>query len=76
MPFTSLGLSPALAQAASDQGYPAPTAVQFAAVPAILQGHDVLATAQTGSAKPRLTACRCCSNGWRAARPRRARRKR
>ncbi|MGR2663207.1 DEAD/DEAH box helicase [Chromobacterium haemolyticum] len=56
MPFTSLGLSPALAQAASDQGYPAPTAVQLAAVPAILQGHDVLATAQTGSGK---TAAYC-----------------
>ncbi|WP_176219484.1 DEAD/DEAH box helicase [Chromobacterium haemolyticum] len=56
MSFTSLGLSPALAQAASDQGYPAPTAVQLAAVPAILQGHDVLATAQTGSGK---TAAYC-----------------
>ncbi|MBK0416286.1 DEAD/DEAH box helicase [Chromobacterium haemolyticum] len=56
MPFTSLGLSPALAQAASDQGYPAPTAVQLAAVPTILQGHDVLATAQTGSGK---TAAYC-----------------
>ncbi|PTU72459.1 RNA helicase [Chromobacterium haemolyticum] len=51
-----MGLSPALAQAASDQGYPAPTAVQLAAVPAILQGHDVLATAQTGSGK---TAAYC-----------------
>lgn len=56
MSFTSLGLSPALAQAASDQGYPAPTAVQLAAVPAVLQGHDVLATAQTGSGK---TAAYC-----------------
>ncbi|MCS3804531.1 superfamily II DNA/RNA helicase [Chromobacterium alkanivorans] len=56
MPFTSLGLSPALAQAASDQGYLAPTAVQSAAVPAVLQGHDVLATAQTGSGK---TAAYC-----------------
>ncbi|QOZ85780.1 ATP-dependent helicase [Chromobacterium sp. Rain0013] len=51
-----MGLSPALAQAASDQDYPAPTAVQLAAVPAILQGHDVLATAQTGSGK---TAAYC-----------------
>ena len=56
MSFTSLGLSPALAQAASAQGYLAPTAVQLAAVPAILQGHDVLATAQTGSGK---TAAYC-----------------
>ncbi|MDP2416777.1 MAG: DEAD/DEAH box helicase [Hydrogenophaga sp.] len=51
MPFTYLGLVPALAQAAAELGFAAPTPIQQAAIPAVLQGHDVLATAQTGSGK-------------------------
>ncbi|MDI1273140.1 DEAD/DEAH box helicase [Polaromonas sp.] len=51
MPFSSLGLSPALIHAVSNKGYLAPTPVQAAAIPAILQGRDVLGSAQTGSGK-------------------------
>nr|WP_199065213.1 DEAD/DEAH box helicase [Chromobacterium sp. ASV5] len=51
MPFTSLGLPPDLAQSALAQGYAQPTPIQEAAIPAVLQGGDVLATAQTGSGK-------------------------
>ena len=51
MPFSSLGLAPALLQAIDDAGYDVPTAIQLQAIPAILQGRDVLATAQTGSGK-------------------------
>jgi len=51
MPFTSLGLSPALLRAVSARAYLTPTAIQAAAIPAVLQGRDVLATAQTGSGK-------------------------
>ena len=51
MPFSSLGLNPALLQAIAGQNYSAPTPIQSAAVPAILQGRDVLASAQTGSGK-------------------------
>ncbi|RXZ36720.1 DEAD/DEAH box helicase [Oxalobacteraceae bacterium CAVE-383] len=51
MPFSSLGLLPSLARAASDMGFLAPTPVQSAAIPAILRGADVLASAQTGSGK-------------------------
>ncbi|WP_174459583.1 DEAD/DEAH box helicase [Chromobacterium subtsugae] len=51
MPFASLGLQPDLVQSALEQGYVQPTAIQNAAIPAILQGGDVLATAQTGSGK-------------------------
>jgi ATP-dependent RNA helicase RhlE len=51
MPFAALGLSPHLAQAATAQGYTAPTPIQTQAIPAILQGHDLLALAQTGSGK-------------------------
>lgn len=51
MPFESLGLVPALVQAAAERGYAEPTAIQAAAIPAILQGRDVRGSAQTGSGK-------------------------
>lgn len=55
MPFSSLGFSsallPALLRAIAENGYLAPTAVQSAAIPAILQGRDIVASAQTGSGK-------------------------
>jgi len=51
MPFSSLGLDPAMARAATAKGYAAPTAIQTAAIPPILQGRDVLGAAQTGSGK-------------------------
>jgi ATP-dependent RNA helicase RhlE len=51
MPFTSLGLVPSLVQALDTLGYASPTAIQREAIPAILAGRDVLATAQTGSGK-------------------------
>lgn len=51
MPFSSLNLSPALQSAIAERGYLAPTAIQLAAIPAILQGFDVIASAQTGSGK-------------------------
>ncbi|WP_213952809.1 DEAD/DEAH box helicase [Variovorax sp. dw_954] len=51
MPFPSLGLAPALSQAATGAGYLAPTEIQGAAIPAILRGQDVLGLAQTGSGK-------------------------
>ena len=51
MPFSSLGLSPALLRAVSTKAYLAPTPIQAAAIPAVLQGRDVLGSAQTGSGK-------------------------
>ncbi|MBA3592753.1 MAG: DEAD/DEAH box helicase [Polaromonas sp.] len=51
MPFSSLGLSPALLRAVDARAYLAPTAIQAVAIPAVLQGRDVLASAQTGSGK-------------------------
>ena len=51
MSFTTLGLAPALLHAVREQGYHAPTAIQQAAIPAILRGADVLGLAQTGSGK-------------------------
>jgi ATP-dependent RNA helicase RhlE len=51
MPFSSVGLSPALLRAVSAKPYTSPTAIQAAAIPAVLQGRDVLGSAQTGSGK-------------------------
>ena len=51
MPFTSLGLAPALAQSAAELGFAAPTPIQSEALPIVLNGSDLLATAQTGSGK-------------------------
>ena len=51
MPFLALGLAPALAHAAQAMGFAAPTPIQAQAIPVVLNGADVLATAQTGSGK-------------------------
>lgn len=51
MPFASLGLSPALVHAAEKAGFVAPTPIQAGAIPATLQGADLLGAAQTGSGK-------------------------
>jgi superfamily II DNA/RNA helicase len=51
MPFPSLGLSPALLRALSARSYTIPTPIQAATIPAVLQGRDVLGSAQTGSGK-------------------------
>ena len=51
MPFSTLGLSPALVRAANAMGYVEPTPIQEQAIPTILKGGDVLGLAQTGSGK-------------------------
>lgn len=51
MDFQDLGLSAELLRAISEQGYTQATPVQSRAIPVILDGHDVLAGAQTGTGK-------------------------
>ncbi len=51
MSFTSLGLSAPILQAIAEQGYDAPSPIQQQAIPAVLQGRDVMAAAQTGTGK-------------------------
>ncbi|MFV8376013.1 DEAD/DEAH box helicase [Flavobacterium sp. LB1P71] len=51
MSFNSLGLSDALLKAISKKGYSTPSPIQQKAIPPILEGHDVLASAQTGTGK-------------------------
>ncbi len=51
MSFKSLGLSDALLKAVSEKGYTTPSPIQEKAIPEVLKGRDVLASAQTGTGK-------------------------
>src|ERR1700759_1517126 len=51
MSFSDLGLLPELLRAVADKGYDAPSPIQLQAIPAVLDGRDVLAGAQTGTGK-------------------------
>lgn len=51
MNFKSLGLSEPILRAIEEQGYKTPSPIQKKAIPAILQGQDVMAAAQTGTGK-------------------------
>ena len=51
MSFDSLGLSDALLKAVAKQGYDTPSPIQAQAIPAVLEGRDVMAAAQTGTGK-------------------------
>lgn len=51
MTFEKLGLNPALLRAVTEQGYTEATPIQQQAIPAILDGRDILAGAQTGTGK-------------------------
>ncbi|MFZ9405891.1 MAG: DEAD/DEAH box helicase [Burkholderiaceae bacterium] len=49
--FADLGLPPALLQALQQVGYEAPSPIQAAAIPPLLNGKDLLGQAQTGTGK-------------------------
>lgn len=51
MLFTELGLSQALLKAIDKQGYTQPSPIQEKAIPQVLAGKDILASAQTGTGK-------------------------
>ncbi len=51
MSFKSLGLSDSLLKAIDKKGYTQPSPIQEKAIPKVLQGKDVLASAQTGTGK-------------------------
>ncbi len=51
MPFKALGLHPQLVQATKEMHYTDPTPIQAQAIPPILAGRDLIATAQTGTGK-------------------------
>jgi len=49
--FSSFGFSPTLMQGIEAIGYETATPVQISAIPAILEGRDIIASAQTGTGK-------------------------
>ena len=51
MTFETLGLSDELNRAVKANGYTSPTPIQLQAIPAILEGKDVMGAAQTGTGK-------------------------
>ncbi len=51
MSFDTLGLKAELMRAVAEMGYSKPTPIQLKAIPAVLEGGDILAAAQTGTGK-------------------------
>lgn len=51
MSFEDLNLHPSIIKAISEAGYTAPTPIQKQAIPELIAGHDVMASAQTGTGK-------------------------
>ena len=51
MSFCTLGLTEELTQVVKKLGFETPTAIQAQAIPLILEGRDIVGTAQTGTGK-------------------------
>jgi len=77
MSFNNLGLSAELVRAVSEKGYSTPTPIQTQAIPLILEGRDLMGSAQTGTGKTagftlpllqRLATARPPKNGRRVIR--------
>ena len=51
MSFETLGLSAEILRAVEEQGYREPTPIQRQAIPVVLEGRDLMASAQTGTGK-------------------------
>lgn len=51
MNFEELKLAPAILKAVREEGYETPTPIQAQAIPAVLEGRDLLGGAQTGTGK-------------------------
>ncbi len=51
MTFAELNLNPSILKAITESGYTEPTPIQEQAIPEVINGHDLMASAQTGSGK-------------------------
>ena len=51
MPFSKLGLSKQVVDGVKAMGYVDPTPIQLRSIPLILEGRDVIGSAQTGTGK-------------------------
>jgi ATP-dependent RNA helicase RhlE len=70
--FSDLGLLPALERAVHDAGYTEPTPIQAQAIPPLLEGHDLLGCARTGTGKTAAFALPILQHLAQADRPARA----
>jgi ATP-dependent RNA helicase RhlE len=73
MNFTELGLRPELVSAVTSAGYTNPTSIQERAIPVVLDKHDLIACAQTGTGKTAaflLPVLHHLAGGNRSRRPR------
>lgn len=57
MGFNQLGLSDAVVHGVQSMGFVDPTPIQLRAIPIVLQGRDLLGSAQTGTGKTAAFAC-------------------
>src|SRR5271170_1100610 len=70
MPFTRLNLAPNFLRGVQAMGYTEPTPIQLRAIPVVLSGRDLVASAQTGTGKtaafalPVLTILGVHQKGW------------
>jgi hypothetical protein len=69
--FSDLNLNPKILKAIEEAGYTTPTPIQAGAIPAALEGRDVLGIAQTGTGKLWRVAARArgCRGLWYCAPP-------
>jgi ATP-dependent RNA helicase RhlE len=51
MPFSKLGLSEPVLRGVAAAGYTSPTPIQLRAIPMVLEGRDIIGSAQTGTGK-------------------------
>jgi len=51
MTFAKLGLNPLILKAVEEAGYTVPSPIQAQAIPEVMAGHDLMASAQTGTGK-------------------------
>jgi len=49
--FATLGLHPNILKAVEESGYTTPSPIQAEAIPSVMAGHDLMASAQTGTGK-------------------------
>ena len=59
MNFQELGLDPKIIQAIDELGYKEPTPIQSMSIPPVLEGRDLVGSAQTGTGKTAAFALPC-----------------
>ena len=62
--FASLGISAPVLKAVKQLGYEQPSPVQEASIPIILEGKNLLGTAQTGTGDSQLSRFDCRGRCW------------